>query len=112
MFNELSDDSDKEMAIVDGTIVTTHRATHGARGGLCTKLTVSSKEAGRPRFLSRTDTLGNLVRFVLLPGNPYDTAGADPSSALFAASDLSCSKPLSFLALGPESACKLDLGHK
>ena len=50
--------------MVDGTIVKVHRHGQGAKGGLKAK--------------ALTDALGNLVRFVLLPGQRFDTVGVAP----------------------------------
>jgi hypothetical protein len=57
--------------MVDATIVkgATDRAQKG-EGGMATKI------------LALTDALGNLVRFVLLPGHRFDTGGVAPSSTI------------------------------
>jgi transposase len=38
IFKAVSNDPDMEMAMIDATIVKVHRAAHGAKGGLGTKL--------------------------------------------------------------------------
>ena len=64
MFEALSADADFEYVIVDGTIVRVHQHGSGARGG--------TQAIGRSRggltIVALVDALGNLVRFVLLPG--------------------------------------------
>jgi hypothetical protein len=77
MFEAACDEPDMDYAIVDATIVRVHR--HGqaqkrdskpgyrqSRGGLTTNI------------LALTGALGNLVRFVLLPGQRFDTVGVAP----------------------------------
>ena len=54
LFDAASDEPDMEYAMVDATIVKVHR--HGAL----------------------VDALGNLVHFVLLPGQRFDTIGVEP----------------------------------
>ena len=64
-----------EYAMVDATIVKVHRhraqgrrepGDRRSKGGMTTKI------------LALTDALGNLVRFVLLPGHRFDTVGVAP----------------------------------
>ena len=78
MFDAVSDEPDMEYAMVrchhcPGSSPWTRRkrgtqsqAIGKSRGGLTTKI------------LALTDALGNLVRFVLLPGQRYDTIGVAP----------------------------------
>jgi transposase len=74
VFSALSGDLDFEYAIIDGTIVRVHQHGTGAkaqaigrsRGGLTTKI------------VALVDALGNLVRFVLLPGQRHDSIGVAP----------------------------------
>src|SRR5690242_11793994 len=71
------------------------RARHGIRDGRCHNRQGSPPRSGRKRgtqsqaigrskggmttkILALTDALGNLVRFVLLPGQRYDTVGVPP----------------------------------
>ena len=79
LLEAVSDDPDMEYAMVDATIVKVHRHGQGAKGGL--------KAAGHRPFEGRDDhqkpdldpdALGNLVRFVLLPGQRFDTVGVPP----------------------------------
>ena len=77
MFDAVSDDPDMEYAMIDATIVKVHRHGQGAKGGL----RASHRQIQRrldhrnPRAHRR---LGNLVRFVLLPGQRFDTVGVAP----------------------------------
>ena len=74
MFEALAADADFEYVIVDGTIVRVHQHGSGARGG--------TQAIGRSRggltIVALVDALGNLVRFVLLPGQRHDSAGVAP----------------------------------
>ena len=74
----LSDEPDMEYAIVDATIVKVHRRGQERKRG-------TQNQAHRPlqggmttKILALTDALGNLVRFVLLPGHRFDTVGVAP----------------------------------
>jgi transposase len=76
LFDAVSDDPDMEYTMVDATIVKVHRHGQGAKGG--------PKPSDRPferwhdtKILALTDALGNLVRFVLLPGQRFDTVVTD-----------------------------------
>ena len=80
MFNDLSDQPDMEMAMIDGTIIKAHRAGQGAKGGTLRQAIGKSKGGWATKILALTDVLGNLVRFVLPPGNRYDTVGVAPWS--------------------------------
>jgi transposase len=74
IFDALSADADFEYVIVDGTIVRVHQHGTGARGG--------TQAIGRSRggltIVALVDALGNLVRFVLLPGQRHDSVGVAP----------------------------------
>ena len=74
----LSDEPDMEYAMVDATIVKVHRHGQGAKGGLRARPSASSKGGMTTKILALTDALGNLVRFVLLPGQRFDTVGVAP----------------------------------
>jgi transposase len=73
-----------EYAMVDATIVKVHRHGQGAKGGLRAKPSAVPQAIGRSKggmttkILALTDALGNLVRFVLLPGHRFDTVGVAP----------------------------------
>ena len=64
IFNALSDDPDMEVAMIDGTIVKVTRA-RSSSGDRQIERRMDAK------LLALTDALGNLVRFILLPGNRY-----------------------------------------
>jgi transposase len=78
LFNAMNEDPDFEYALIDGTIVqvhqngdrrkrgTRHQAIGRSRGGLTTKI------------VALVDALGNLVRFLLLPGQAHDMKGVAP----------------------------------
>ena len=74
IFDAVSDEPDKEYA----TIVKVHRHGHGAKRGTQSQAIGKSKGGWTTKILALTDALGNLVRFVLLPGNRYDTVGVAP----------------------------------
>ena len=77
LFDAVSDDLDMEYAMVDATIVKVHRHGQAAKGGLKAR---RAAVQGRmtTKILALTDALGNLVRFVLLPGQRFDTVGVPP----------------------------------
>ena len=78
MFDAVSDDPDMEYAMIDATIVKVHRHGQGAKGGLQSQAIGKSKGGWTTKILALTDALGNLVRFVLLPGQRFDTVGVAP----------------------------------
>ncbi|MBW6494561.1 MAG: IS5 family transposase [Burkholderiaceae bacterium] len=78
IFNALSEEPDMEMAMIDGTIVKVHRHGQGSKGGPQSQAIGKSKGGWTTKILALTDALGNLVRFVLLPGHRFDTVGVAP----------------------------------
>ena len=89
IFEACSDAPDMEYAMVDATIVKVHRHGQGAKGGLRARPSAAprgtqsqaigpSKGGMTTKILALTDALGNLVRFVLLPGHRFDTVGVAP----------------------------------
>ena len=78
MFEALSADADFEYVIVDGTIVRVHQHGSGARGGTRTQAIGRSRGGLTTKIVALVDALGNLVRFVLLPGQRHDSAGVAP----------------------------------
>src|SRR5207344_1761609 len=75
LFDACSDTPDMEYAMVDATIVKVHRHGQGAKGD---QAIGRSKGGMTTKILALTDALGNLVRFVLLPGHRFDTVGVAP----------------------------------
>src|SRR3954463_15522532 len=78
LFDAVSDEPDLEYALVDATIVKVHRHGQGAKGGTQSQAIGRSKGGLTTKILALTDALGNLVRFVLLPGQRFDTVGVPP----------------------------------
>ncbi|UVK48865.1 IS5 family transposase (plasmid) [Mesorhizobium sp. AR07] len=78
LFEACSDQPDMEFAMVDATIVKVHRHGQGAKGGPQSQAIGRSKGGMTTKILALTDALGNLVRFVLLPGHRFDTVGVAP----------------------------------
>ncbi len=78
LFEACSDEPDMEYAMVDATIVKVHRHGQGAKGGRQSQAIGRSKGGMTTKILALTDALGNLVRFVLLPGHRFDTVGVAP----------------------------------
>jgi transposase len=74
----LSADADFEYVIVDGTIVRVHQHGTGARGGTQTQAIGRSRGGLTTKIVALVDALGNLVRFVLLPGQRHDSIGVAP----------------------------------
>ncbi len=76
MFDAVADEPDMEYAMVDATssrstgTVRAKRGTQSQAIGRC--------KGGLTTDLALTDALGNLVRFVLLPGHRHDTVGVAP----------------------------------
>jgi transposase len=64
--------------IVDGTIVRVHQHGTGARGGTKTQAIGRSRGGLTTKIVALVDALGNLVRFVLLPGQRHNSAGVAP----------------------------------
>jgi transposase len=75
MFEAASDEPDLEYAMVDATIVRVHRHGQGAKGGTQSQAIGKSRGGLTTKILALTDALGNLIRFVLLPGQRHDTVG-------------------------------------
>ncbi|WP_148259246.1 IS5 family transposase [Polymorphum gilvum] len=78
LFEACSEEPDMEYAMVDATIVKVHRHGQGAKGGPQSQAIGRSKGGMTTKILALTDALGNLVRFVLLPGHRFDTVGVPP----------------------------------
>src|SRR3954468_7814566 len=78
LFETLSDDTDFEYVIVDGTIVRVHQHGTGAKGGTHNQAIGRSRGGLTTKIVALVDALGNLVRFVLLPGQRHDSAGVAP----------------------------------
>jgi transposase len=77
LFEACSDTPDVEYAMVDATIVKVHRHGQGAKGGQSQAIG-RSKGGMTTKILALTDALGNLVRFVRMPGHRFDTVGVAP----------------------------------
>jgi transposase len=78
IFERLSDAPDFEYALVDGTIVSAHQKASGAKGGTQDQAIGRSRGGLTTKIVALVDALGNLVRFVLLPGQRHDTIGVPP----------------------------------
>jgi transposase len=78
VFEALSDDADFEYVIIDGTIVRVHQHGTGAKGGTRNQAIGRSRGGLTTKIVALVDALGNLVRFVLLPGQRHDSVGVAP----------------------------------
>src|SRR5947208_12728592 len=78
IFKALSGEPDFEYAMIDGTIVTVHQKASGAKGGAEKNAIGRSRGGLTSKIVALVDALGNLVRFVLLPGQRHDTVGVAP----------------------------------
>src|SRR5258708_13295785 len=72
----VSDEAEMEYAMVDATIVRVHRHGQGAKA--TQSQAIGKSRAGlTTKILALVDALGNLVRFVLLPGQRHDITSFD-----------------------------------
>ena len=78
LFQALSGEPDVAYAMIDGTIVTVHHKASGARGGAKNTALGRSRGGLTSKIVALVDALGNLVRFVLLPGQRHDSVGVAP----------------------------------
>ena len=78
IFGVLSGEPDFEYAMIDGTIVTAHQKASGAKGGTEHQAIGRSRGGLTTRIVALVDALGNLVGFVLLPGQRHDIVGVAP----------------------------------
>ena len=78
MFEAVCDEPDMDYAMVDATIVRVHRRGQGAKAGTQNQAIGKSRGGLTTNILALTDALSNLVRFVLLPGQRFDTVGVAP----------------------------------
>jgi transposase len=78
IFKTLSGEPDFEYAMIDGTIVSVHQKASGAKGGAETNAIGRSRGGLTTKIVALVDGLGNLVRFVLLPGQRHDIVGVPP----------------------------------
>ena len=78
IFSAVADEPDLEYACIDGTIVRVHQHGTGAKGGTHTQAIGRSRGGLSTKILALVDALGNLVRFVLLPGQRHDSVGVAP----------------------------------
>ncbi|MCP4099744.1 MAG: IS5 family transposase [Planctomycetaceae bacterium] len=77
LFEVLSDQPDFEYAMIDGTIVSVHQKASGAKGGPQNQAIGCSRGGLSSKIVALVDALGNLVRFVLLPGQRHDMIGVE-----------------------------------
>ena len=75
LFNATSEDPGLEYALIDGTIVSLHQKASGAKGGAEAQAIGRSRGGLATRIVALVDALGNLVRFLLLPGQAHDMRG-------------------------------------
>jgi len=78
IFEALSGDPDFEYVLIDGTIVKVHRHGTGARGGTQNQAIGKSRGGLTTKIVALVDALGNLARFILLPGQRHDSVGVEP----------------------------------
>jgi transposase len=78
IFAVFSGEPDFEYALIDGTIVTAHQKASGAKGGTQHQAIGRSRGGLTTKIVALVDALGNLARFVLLPGQRHDIVGVTP----------------------------------
>jgi transposase len=83
LFEACSETPDMEYAMVDATIVKVTSPPTGRKRGTQSQAIGRSKGGMTTKILALTDALGNLVRFVLMPGHRFDTVGAARSSTVW-----------------------------
>ncbi|MEZ5932027.1 MAG: IS5 family transposase [Alphaproteobacteria bacterium] len=77
LFQAVSGEPDFDYALVDGTIVRVHQHGAGAKGGPETQAIGRSRGGLTTKVLALVDALGNLARFMLMPGQRHDSIGVD-----------------------------------
>ena len=75
LFNIINGDTDLEYAMIDGTIVQAHQKASGAKGGTRHQAIGRSRGGLSTKIVGMVDALGNLFRFLLLPGQAHDMKG-------------------------------------
>ena len=78
LFDALNDEPDLEYVLIDGTIVQAHQKASGAKGGPQHQAIGRSRGGLTTRIVALVDALGNLFRFLLLPGQAHDMKGVAP----------------------------------
>ncbi len=78
LFERMLDEPDFEYALIDGTIVSVHQKASGAKGGTQNQAVGRSRGGLATKIVALVDAVGNLVRFVLLPGQLHDSVGVAP----------------------------------
>ena len=78
VFDACSDEPDMKHAMVDATIMKVSPPWAGRKRGTQSQAIGCAKGGMATKILVLTDTLGNLVRFQLLPGHRFDTVGIPP----------------------------------
>ena len=78
LFNAINGEPDLEYAMIDGTIVQAHQKASGAKGGPQHQAIGRSRGGLSTRIVGMVDALGNLFRFLLLPGQAQDMKGVAP----------------------------------
>jgi transposase len=77
IFQILSDDPDLEYVLLDATHIRVHQHGIGAKGGTRNQAIGKSRGGLTTKIAALVDALGNLVRFVLLPGQRHDIVSFD-----------------------------------
>ena len=78
LFNAINGEPDLEYAMIDGTIVQARQKASGAKGGPQHQAIGRSRGGLSTRIVGMVDALGNLFRFLLLPGQAQDMKGVAP----------------------------------
>ena len=77
IFASVNEDVDLEYAMIDGTIVKVHRHGQGAKGTF--KQSIGRSRGGMTcKILALVDSLGNLIKFRLMPGQYHDLVETKP----------------------------------
>jgi transposase len=78
IFTLLREAPDCEYVIADGSIIRVHQKATGARGGTHNQAIGRSRGGLTSKIVALVDGLGNLVKFILMPGQRHDSRGVAP----------------------------------
>jgi len=78
LFQAISGDSGLEAVLINGAIVSVHQKAAGAKETAGASALAAAAMDCQRRSVARVEALGNLVRFLLLPGQTHASKGVAP----------------------------------